>query len=271
MNVRLFAAAALVVSEAGSAIAGSPLQPIGTWTTESEPTCVIQRDFGSARKPVRFELRAIPTLDEIYLSITDYGRADSDEFVPATVSFNPTQPPIHDTMEIYQIKGSKQRFGWLSFGRDRLQAAVSTSHIDLNAEGFMKFSFVIPDLSKGLAALDECEASELDHWGMSREEQKEIASWPRIVGPASKYVSSEDYPPEAIVAMSTGVNSARVAVDEAGVPSDCLLLETSHNDALDQKLCTVLLRFRFRPATDPSGHPLRSFKALRFDWRIPPL
>jgi len=268
MSIRFVAVAALLLSSAASGAANPPLKPLGKWVVGSDPTCIIQRDFGLAEKPVRFELRTIPTLDAVTLSVTDDGRVDGDEFVPATVSFGATQPPIQRPMEIYQIKGSKSRFGWLSLDKQQLREALQTGLIMLKSNG-MNVSLAVPDLSDGIEALDACEASELESWGMSREKQRAIASWPDIDGPAAKYVSSQDYPRDALVEMSTGVNSARVKVDDKGIPSDCTLLETSHNDALDQTLCAIVLRFRFRPATDRSGRPVASFKALRFDWRMP--
>jgi protein TonB len=79
----------------------------------------------------------------------------------------------------------------------------------------------------------------------------------------------QDYPRAAKRARAEGVVAVRFVVETDGRVGECAVLRSSGNDDLDSTTCRLIRkRFRYRPATDPAGHPVRDSVSSTFEWRL---
>jgi TonB family protein len=96
---------------------------------------------------------------------------------------------------------------------------------------------------------------------------------PRAPTPARQIagsISDADYPAAAIRASEQGRTSMTIAIGADGMVIGCEVRETSGSQTLDEASCALLTqRFRFEPARDASGQPVRSTAARSVTWRLP--
>jgi TonB family protein len=84
------------------------------------------------------------------------------------------------------------------------------------------------------------------------------------------WITSDDYPPEALAGRIEGSVVYRVAVTVDGRVSSCELARTSGNRALDQATCRLVTdRARFEPATDGDGSRTVGSFTGRVIWTVP--
>jgi TonB family protein len=92
---------------------------------------------------------------------------------------------------------------------------------------------------------------------------------PEAIDPGS-WVTSEDYPAEALRAHAEGTVAFQLQVDATGRPGDCVVTGSSGNAVLDSVTCAIVKReAKFRPALDDEGKPVRSAFESRVAWQIP--
>lgn len=87
----------------------------------------------------------------------------------------------------------------------------------------------------------------------------------------TQYQQDVDYPPAALALGIEGVSRVELAIDEAGNPKSCKLLQSAGHPDLDQSACNMLMGMKgFRPRADTDGvlRPLISVQSIR--WEIPP-
>lgn len=84
------------------------------------------------------------------------------------------------------------------------------------------------------------------------------------------WISTEDYPVEALRDGAQGTTSFRLLVGEDGSVRDCMILSSSGVPVLDEATCSLVRqRARFYPATDQKGKPTLGTYANRVRWVIP--
>lgn len=85
-------------------------------------------------------------------------------------------------------------------------------------------------------------------------------------GNPALWVTPEDYPPAALRAGASGSVKVRLAVNAAGIPTNCTITESALVPELDHTTCALLLRrARFRPVKD-GGTAGASTWSGRFRW-----
>jgi hypothetical protein len=76
----------------------------------------------------------------------------------------------------------------------------------------------------------------------------------RPLGNPGEWLSTEDYPREALLDDVSGTTGFRLAFDEQGLPTHCSVTESSGSALLDATTCGKLMeRARFHPLVDESG------------------
>lgn len=86
----------------------------------------------------------------------------------------------------------------------------------------------------------------------------------------SEVIRPKDYPRTALRAGTEGVVRYTVAISRKGRPTDCRVIESSGDAALDARSCAMILkRAKFYPATDPAGRPIAGTLTARVFWRMP--
>jgi TonB family protein len=92
----------------------------------------------------------------------------------------------------------------------------------------------------------------------------------RPKGPPGKWVTNDDYPPNAVENGLHGTVHFTLVVDSTGKPESCHITWTSGFAQLDQYSCAAFLkRARFDPARDAKGQPIRAAYSNRFRWELP--
>jgi TonB family protein len=92
---------------------------------------------------------------------------------------------------------------------------------------------------------------------------------PRLLRPRT--LEQDDYPPRALRLEQQGRVKVRFAVAEDGTVEDCRVDVSSGHAELDEDTCDlVTIRFRYDPARDAAGRPIRSAASRSFQWQIEP-
>ncbi len=85
----------------------------------------------------------------------------------------------------------------------------------------------------------------------SREEPPQLISYQALEATPS------DYPPQAWIEGQEGSVRFEIAVDAAGKPTKCTIIESSEFELLDAKTCEIAMaRAEFEPALDLNGDPV---------------
>lgn len=89
-------------------------------------------------------------------------------------------------------------------------------------------------------------------------------------GSPGDWVTTADYPAEALIDGVQGTVSFRLAIGVDGSVSACETTVSSGSELLDTTACNLItLRARFTPATDARGRPIKGTYANRVRWVVP--
>ncbi|HEX8193288.1 MAG TPA: energy transducer TonB [Allosphingosinicella sp.] len=82
-------------------------------------------------------------------------------------------------------------------------------------------------------------------------------------------LSDSDYPPGLVEQAPSGVVWVRYVVETDGSVSNCTVTETSGHRAIDEITCDLIeRRFRYDPARDGAGRPIRSNLVEKYEWEV---
>lgn len=83
------------------------------------------------------------------------------------------------------------------------------------------------------------------------------------------WVNSEDYPKEALASGAEGTVVFELDVNNDGLPTKCVVVESAGNDALDKATCElVIARAKFKAAGE-TGYTKKNTYRNRVRWAIP--
>ena len=89
-------------------------------------------------------------------------------------------------------------------------------------------------------------------------------------GDPSSWVTTDDYPSDALSAEAQGTTKIKWEINTAGRVENCVVLASSGNSSLDRAACSnITRRGRYTPAQDQSGNPIRSSSGRNVVWRLP--
>ena len=84
------------------------------------------------------------------------------------------------------------------------------------------------------------------------------------------WISTDDYPADALRMNEQGKVRISLAIDADGVPHACQVDESSGSASLDERSCAVLMeRARFQPPRDAHGKPVEATYSRSIRWQIP--
>ncbi len=82
-------------------------------------------------------------------------------------------------------------------------------------------------------------------------------------------IKDKDYPRDLAQAGIGGTVWVRFAVETNGHATNCAVTRSSGHAELDEATCRVIeQRYRYKPAADRSGRPVRSWQTERQYWHI---
>lgn len=86
----------------------------------------------------------------------------------------------------------------------------------------------------------------------------------------SEWVTSDDYPLDAIRAGLQGTVSFTLDVSAGGLPTACRITQSSGHLMLDEATCALMMkRARFDPARDATGSTVTAQYSRRVTWVLP--
>ncbi|BCA58753.1 energy transducer TonB [Sphingomonas sp. HMP6] len=89
-------------------------------------------------------------------------------------------------------------------------------------------------------------------------------------GDPSAWVTTDDYPSDALSAEAQGTSRIKWEINTAGRVENCVVVASSGNSSLDRAACSnITRRGRYTPAQDASGKPMRSSSGRNVVWRLP--
>lgn len=104
-------------------------------------------------------------------------------------------------------------------------------------------------------------------------DQSPPAGLPRSATPSGNpgsWVTTQDYPAEALRANAEGVTEFLLTIGPDGTVSNCEIKSSSGSPLLDATTCQLILRrARFSPARDPFGVAVKGTYFNRVRWTIP--
>lgn len=116
-------------------------------------------------------------------------------------------------------------------------------------------------------AMRKCTDELVTHWGLDVEAHRRLTRAPAPKGNPGKWVSSADYPSDAIRKGAQGVIPFRLIIGDDGVPTDCRLQRPTEPAEFNDVVCRILMkRARFEPALDAAGKPIKSYWSSTFNF-----
>jgi protein TonB len=89
-------------------------------------------------------------------------------------------------------------------------------------------------------------------------------------GDPSQWVTTDDYPSDALSAEAQGTSKIKWEINTAGRVENCVVVASSGNASLDRAACSnITRRGRYTPAQDTAGNPIRSSSSRNVVWRLP--
>ena len=258
----------MLFMSAAVAAAPEPTQPTGKWTVEfADHDCILARPYGTtAKDTLILAFRKLPMSTGISIDIFKSGGQRAWGGGKAELYFG-VDEPIQTGFAAYLVTSGLRRIDlWVA--DDSYKQAVRSGFVQVRVPHEINKTFAVPGLGPALSLLDQCALNLGELWGIPNDQQMRVGKPAKMINPYEVFHSS-DYPDSAIREEASGRIVLRYLVDEAGKPSDCLILKSSGNRALDSKSCTLLIRrARFDPAQDAGGTSMSSLGVMRIDWLL---
>lgn len=124
----------------------------------------------------------------------------------------------------------------------------------------------LPRMAPAIAAMRECHDTLLASWGVDVAARATYARQARMIDGS---IGWQDYPREAVHARWEGRVVVRLAIDSGGDVESCDVVATSRVPVLDGTTCRIArTRFRFEPALDAAGAPIRATYVQYVNWAL---
>lgn len=125
-------------------------------------------------------------------------------------------------------------------------------------------------LDAAVRMTDACASDLLEHWGYSKEAQRDLAIRPKAKKDWTNYVSSEDYPKMAVYARAGGETRLLIDVGTDGKGSNCRIIVPSGRAELDQMSCRILTeRAEYEPGQNLARELVKAPFYAVFRWEMP--
>lgn len=145
------------------------------------------------------------------------------------------------------------------------EAAVS--HLTLRLGGNRNYRLELRSMGKPMATMRHCMDGLIEHWGYNPTAIAALSRLPTPINDPGKWVTTNDYPSNALRTGHGGIVQFRLDLDEAGKILKCHILSRTNPDEFADTSCRLLTRrARFEPALDAAGKPTKSFyvNSVRF-------
>ena len=139
---------------------------------------------------------------------------------------------------------------------DNLKSIEGATRASIVA-GSKTTTVVLPTSVEALRAFDRCIADKARAWGVDLAALDALRAPPKQM--PGEWLSSFDYPKDAIAALKDGVVVTRLTADATGHVTDCAVVENTGTKSMEQPACSAAFKLgRFRPAIGANGQPTAS-------------
>ncbi|MBS0475728.1 MAG: energy transducer TonB [Proteobacteria bacterium] len=285
---------ALILLTSSSAMAANPpapveLEPVTVWDMHyADDSCKLRRDFGPPEMRLGIEFAQFAPGDQFQLlligkplnKINDsrqytiqFGdlpehkidaawNAESDSGLPVTLVALPGLRPV-DPALIKKGFEHNEPVPALQSPAD----AASANVIRISSKHQQLLLHTGP-LSAPMSAMRKCMDEVVRSWGVDPSKVKTPA---RPIGNPGTWLTSNDYPSQALVEYKDGLVNFRLTVNETGKVSQCHILRAVNESLFAKTTCLLLTkRARFKPARDTAGNAIAGYFVSWVRFGLPP-
>lgn len=274
----------LNTSAAGAVGAEKPPETLtraGKWLVNYDrDACHLAAQFGEGKNAVIAKFTRYEPGDHFDLALMGNRFSSSDAEVVGTIDFGISAKPV-DLNGFHGNVGKMQaiflrslRFdGWQSKEKfdvaPRLtveqEARITGVTVDLRGRRAVRLEF--GSLLKPLAQMRLCMDNLVKSWGYDPVEQAAALRPVGAITAPGGWLSSSDYPLNAVMNGHNGLVQFRLDVDAEGKVAGCFILSrTSPDDFADITCRAMTRRARLQPALDAKGKPMRSYYVNKVIW-----
>ena len=271
------------------------LKPSTKWVMNYAPdSCELARQFGEGDQAVlarfiRYRPDDILRLQLMGNALRDAGAAvkvrfgDTGDFTPTSVLFGRAEfggknvPailfPSHlgngGSPEAIRARGKlpkEIRRAW-PIVTPAQEAAATSVTIGMR---FRSMTLKLGSMAEPMAAMRSCTDDLVRSWGLDPAEQAALAKYPAALGSPAKWLTSDDYPKDALRAKEQAMVYVRLMVDAAGAVTGCSVqtaIAQSPSFA-EQSCATIKQRARFTPAQTRDGRAVPSYYTTAVLWMV---
>lgn len=266
------------------------LAPAARWSLNVEPeSCALSRTFGTGPSQAVLQVEAFAPGDGFTITIVGTPMEKYTRRVPLNLRFLPDGAPTRiEPLNVRRIKVTRngQPISAILFhadlaGRTTIRpqpdplplpeahlARMSALSVDLG--GGAAYVFQLGSMLAPIKALRGCVDTMVRRWGFDPSLAAQPHGEPEPVRPPGEWATDNDYPLDAL---AKGIESdvhVRMAVDNAGKVTACIIQDRFPPGGFGELTCKLLrARARFRPALDGTGKPVASYHISSVRWRIP--
>lgn len=285
-------ASIITLSLASSALAQTPatLQPIGPWKVDyAQEECRLTRTFGAGEEQLLLRIARGGTVGSADMVVAGRGLPKLPSRVGVKLTLSPQSQSASSSGYSMSVPGRTERFlRWYDTNLALLDQAASSQILHVEAGGKWAVSLNASQFSAAMAALQTCYTDLLKGWGVDdasiqrlvairladgkslNEVAARRAGRPSPKGNMASWVTTDDYPTEALQRELGGSVIVVLALDPTGTPEKCNVAVSSKVPILDAQTCATLMRrARYQPVTDGAGNRVSASTVERVRWIIP--
>ena len=280
-------AAAVAVLSIPAAAKDAPivLQPSSKWNIDyNDDSCRLGRKFGEGEQFMFFYLERFEPGDTSMMVVAgkplgDWsGRRTDFTFGPNGQQIErASRNGVHATYGPTVIVDGATLMPWDRIGKpDILEKADdaprrfeerttpeqerSIEWLDIQPSGRKPIRLALGAMDKPMAAMRACTDELITHWGLDLDAIRGMTRGPKPRGSVGSWVTTSDYPREALRNGEGGLVHFRLIVGTDGNPVSCHVQHVTDPAVLGEAACNALMRnARFEPALGADGRPIVSY------------
>ena len=278
-------------AQAAIAQSASPiLEPSTPWNIDyADNECRLLRTFGTGDQAITLRLARGGNTGTIDTVIAGSGIPKLPTRVLVEVTFEPQKTTQSTSGYSMSIPNGSGRFvRWYDFKLSMFDQAGANQIVQFASGKAFATRLNLLMVHQALKALDSCYADLLKSWGVGLEDvaflmeaqnrssngSTEIVAHrldlPKPKSSPGAWVTSFDYPTEALVKEQSGDVTVALILGTDGRPTRCQVVVSSKVAVLDLATCKNLqARASYTPPLDAAGKPRPSVRIERVRWRVP--
>ncbi|MDT8757159.1 energy transducer TonB [Sphingomonas psychrotolerans] len=281
----ILSAVLVLVSGTASAIgAEKPPETLARatkWVVDYDrDACHLAAQFGEGKKSVIAKFTRYQPGDQFDLALIGDRFVSADAEVAGKIDFGLSNKPV-DLNGLNGTMGKTKaiflrslRFdGWESSEKMEVAPTLTPEQearitgVTVDLRGRPPFRIEFGSLAKPLAQMRLCMDNLVKSWGYDPVEQAGALRPASPITSPGTWLSSSDYPMNAVMNGHNGLVQFRLDIDSEGKVLGCFILSrTSPDDFADTTCRAMTRRARLQPALDAQGRPMRSYFVSKVVW-----